>query len=105
MKKEIQLIKLYVAVCQIYNTITARDCQRQSNNFCPKFSDEECITIYLWGIANQKFEVKASYDFIKDYWEGWFPDLPAYLPAGRQARISIAESVICAIYSGKCRHI
>jgi hypothetical protein len=32
----------------------------------------------LWGIANQKFEVKASYDFIKDYWEGWFPDLPSY---------------------------
>jgi hypothetical protein len=78
MKKEIQLIKLYCAVCHIYNTITARDCQRLSNNFCPKFSDEECITIYLWGIANQKFEVKASYDFIKEYWEGWFPDLPSY---------------------------
>jgi hypothetical protein len=76
--KEIQLIKLYCAVCQIYSSITAKDCQRLSNNFCPKFSDEECITIYLWGIANQKFEAKASYDFIKDYWPGWFPDLPTY---------------------------
>ena len=62
----------------MYCTITARDCQRLSNNFCPKFSDEECITIYLWGIANQKYEVKACYDFIKDYWDGWFPDLPSY---------------------------
>jgi len=76
--KEIQIIKLYCAVCQIYCSITARDCQRLSNNFCPKFSDEECITISLWGIANQKFEVKAVYDFIKEYWEGWFPDLPSY---------------------------
>ena len=76
--KEIQIIKLYCAVCQMYCSITARDCQRQSNNFRPKFSDEECITISLWGIANQKFEVKAVYDFIKDYWEGWFPDLPSY---------------------------
>ena len=76
--KELQLIKLYCAVCQMYCTIMARDCQRLSNNFCPKFSDDECITIYLWGIANQKFEVKACYDFIKDYWDGWFPDLPSY---------------------------
>ena len=78
MCKKIQLIQLYCAVCCIYNSITARNCQRLSNNFCPKFSDEECITIYLWGIANQKYEVKACYDFIKDYWEGWFPDLPTY---------------------------
>ena len=32
----------------------------------------------LWGIAERKFEVKACYDFIKDYWSEWFPDLPAY---------------------------
>ena len=73
-----QLIKLYCAVCQMYSSITARDCQRLSNNICPKFSDEECITIYLWGIAEGKFEVRACYDFIKDYWEGWFPALPSY---------------------------
>ena len=62
----------------MYYSIAVRDCQRLSNNFCPKFSDEECITIYLWGIANQKFEVKACYDFINEYWEGWFPELPKY---------------------------
>ena len=76
--KEIQLIKIYCAVCQIYCSITAKDCQRLSNNFCPKFSDEECITIYLWGIANQKFDVSGVYQFIKEYWSEWFPDLPAY---------------------------
>ena len=78
MSKEIRLIKIYVAVCQIYYSITARDCQRLSNNFRPKFTDEECITIALWGIANRKFEVKACYDFIKEYWGEWFPELPSY---------------------------
>ena len=62
----------------MYCSITAKNCQRMSNNFCPQFSDEECITIYLWGIANQKYEVSAAYQFIKDYWSEWFPKLPAY---------------------------
>jgi len=78
MKKEIQLIKIYCAVCQIYDSITARESQRLSNNFRPKFTDEEAITIYLWGIANEKFEVKAAYNFIVEYWSEWFPDLPTY---------------------------
>jgi hypothetical protein len=52
--------------------------QRQSNNFRPKFTDEECITTYIWGLNNQKFDVRACYDFIKDYYGEWFPDLPSY---------------------------
>ena len=36
------------------------------------------MTIYIWGIYNQKFDVKASYDFIRDYYGEWFPDLPSY---------------------------
>jgi hypothetical protein len=52
--------------------------QRQSNNFCPKFTDEECIATYIWGLHNQKFEVKACYEYIKDYYGDWFPNLPSY---------------------------
>jgi len=52
--------------------------QRLSNNFCPKFTDTECLTIYLFGIAEGKFEIKAIYNFIKDYWHDWFPRLPSY---------------------------
>jgi len=78
MTKEIKLIKLYCTICHYYNTTIAAEIQRLSNNFCPKFSDEEAITIYLWGIANQKYEMKAMYEFINDYYEGWFPELPCY---------------------------
>ena len=36
------------------------------------------MATYLWGIQNQKYEVKACYEFIKEYYGEWFPDLPSY---------------------------
>jgi len=78
MMKDYQLIGLYCNICQYYDSSLAVESQRQSNNFCPKFTDEECITIYLWGIKNQKYDVKAVYNFIKDFYPGWFPALPSY---------------------------
>lgn len=76
--REHQFIELYCAVCHHYNNTLVYEAQRQSNNFCPTFTDEECITIYIWGITNQKFTVKGCYDFINDFYDGWFPDLPSY---------------------------
>jgi len=78
MTKQNQLIELYCAVCYHYDSTLAGEVQRFSNNFRPKFTDEECLTIYLFGIAEGKFEVKAVYNFIKDYWHEWFPKLPSY---------------------------
>ena len=78
MSKEIQLITLYCAVCHHYNSALVTQAQRSSNNFCPKFTDEECIATYIWGIRNQKYEVKACYKFIKEYYGDWFPSLPSY---------------------------
>jgi hypothetical protein len=76
--REIQLIELYCVVCYHYDTSLAAYAQRNSNNFCPKFTDEECITILIWGIANQKFDVKRCHEFIVDYYSDWFPELPKY---------------------------
>ena len=71
--REIRFIELYCAVCYHYDNTLAIYAQRNSNNFCPKFSDEECIAILIWGIANQKFDVKRCYEFIVDYYGEWFP--------------------------------
>ena len=76
--KELKLIQLYCTVCHHYNNTLAAETQRQSNNSRPEFTDEECITAYLFGIEEGKFEVKAIYRFIKEYWGEWFPALPAY---------------------------
>ena len=73
-----KIIELYCAVCDHYDNTLVVHAQRQSNNFCPKFTDAECITTSIWGIFNQKFEVKACYKFIRDYYGEWFPDLPSY---------------------------
>ena len=76
--KSIQLIQIYSTFCQYYNNILVAEVQRFSNNFRPKFTDEECITMYLFGIREGKFTVKAIYDFTKDYWSDWFPNLVSY---------------------------
>jgi len=78
MKKEIKIIKLYCQICQYYDNILVAEMQRLSNNFSPKFSDEECITVHLWGIANEKYDTKAVHEFIVEYWSEWFPELPGY---------------------------
>lgn len=78
MTNKYQLIELYCAVCRYYDTILAAEAQRFSNNFCPKFTDVECMTTYIWGIIQQKFDVKSVYTYIKNYYGDWFPDLPSY---------------------------
>ena len=72
-----KLITLYCAVCEHHSTIEAIT-QRQSNNFCPQFSDEECITVYLWGISQRRFEQKTIYNYTKNHLLEWFPKLPSY---------------------------
>jgi hypothetical protein len=72
--------------------------QRLSNNFRPKFSDEECMTIYLFGIAEGKFELKAIYRFIKDYWAEWFPALPSYQKFCKRVNmLAGAFQTLCAL--------
>ena len=71
------LIKLYCAVCDNSSTIEAV-MQRQSNNFRPQFTDEECITVYLWGISQRRFEQKTIYEYTKNHLLEWFPKLPSY---------------------------
>ena len=71
------LIKLYCAVCDNSSIIEA-EMQRQSNNFRPQFSDEECITVYLWGISQRRFEQKTIYEYTRNHLLEWFPKLPSY---------------------------
>jgi len=72
--------------------------QRLSNNFRPEFTDEECITITIFGIAEGKFEFKAIYQFIKDYWAGWFPKLPSYQKFNKRINmLAPAFRTLCAL--------
>ena len=84
MNNDIQMIQLYCTICEIRDSRLAHLTQRLSNNFRPEFTDEECITIYLWGIMQRKNELRPIYTSIKEEWPGWFPKLPSYQAFNRR---------------------
>jgi len=73
-----QLITLYCTVCQHYSSRVEHLVQRFSNNCRPQFTDEELITIYLWGNIQRQFEMKQIYTYTKMHLLEWFPKLPSY---------------------------
>jgi hypothetical protein len=46
---ETKLIELYLLICRLYDTQPILKQQRLSNNHRPPFSDEELLTIYIFG--------------------------------------------------------
>jgi len=102
MDRDSQLIKLYYTICLLYNNRLVLDLQRLSNNFRPKFTDEECMTIILWGVINRKFTVKDAWGFIKDFYADWFPDLPKYKAFNKRfCYLSDGFRVLCDILLNK----
>ena len=97
---ETNLIRLYCAVCDDSSTIDAI-MQRQRNNFCPQFSDEECITVYLWGISQRRFEQKTIYEYTRNHLLDWFPKLPSYQAfSDRLNRLAPAFQSLAEIWLG-----
>ena len=92
---EIQLIQLYVLVCHIYDTRSKTCFQRLSNNSEPDFTDQELVTIYLFGHLQGLFEKKAIHRLIDRYWRHYFPQLPAYQTFS--ARLNLLEQTFQTI--------
>ena len=75
---EEKLIELYCTICQCNDSRFIEGKQRLSNNNCPQFSDEELITVYLWGKAQQLSTRRAIHNYTKNHLLEWFPALPSY---------------------------
>lgn len=90
-----KLIQLYDYVCQCYDTKLCLHCQRMSNNKQVDFTDQELITVYLFGLLQQHVEVKGIYEYILAHWLSWFPDLPSYQAFNR--RINLLTAVFPAL--------
>jgi IS5 family transposase len=75
---ETKLIELYLLICHLYDTQPVLKQQRLSNNHKPLFSDEELLTIYLFGHMQGLTAQRRIYDYIRHHWREWFPALPAY---------------------------
>lgn len=91
---EHKLIELYCLICRLYDSQRCLKYQRLSN-FKPRFTDQELITIYLFGHLNGLYQKKAIYRFTQNYWAKWFPALPSYQAFNR--RLNLLEPAFHAI--------
>lgn len=80
MAKELQMIAIYLYICDIYDAELKHACQRFSNNSEPEFTDQEIMTVFLFVMhAEKRFSIKQIYDFADNYLRSWFPKLPSYV--------------------------
>jgi hypothetical protein len=75
---QLQLIKRYYYICHCYDTQSSLHYQRMNNNYSPLFTDQEVITMYVFGIRQRRFPLKDSYAYIVKHGLDWFPPLPSY---------------------------
>ena len=76
-----KLIALYFWVSECFEAGAVAHAQRHCKNVSTlklDFTDEEAITIYLFGILRKYKEVKDIYTYTNDHLIDWFPNLPSY---------------------------
>lgn len=73
-----QLITVYLTTCDFFSQLSPKTFLKISPNSNPLFTDEETITIYIFGILNDLKNVKSIFKFTKKFLNEWFPHLPSY---------------------------
>lgn len=69
---------MFLFISQVFKDKLQFYCKRMSNNSSPKFTDEEVIVIFIWGIIQNRTKIKDIYNYTSDHLREWFPDLPSY---------------------------
>lgn len=72
------LIKLYFYISEDKDVQIYLRGMRMSNNQTVEFTDEEVMTVYIFGITQKFSKVKDIYNYTKRYLSDWFPSLPSY---------------------------
>lgn len=73
-----QLIYVYLNVCEYFSQLKKEKFLRASPNFQPIFTDEEVITIYVFGIMQHLTCVKQIHFYFTSHLVEWFPNMPKY---------------------------
>nr|WP_251923589.1 hypothetical protein [Salinibacter ruber] len=84
MEAQYTLVRIYLFVCRHYRGRLAATVQRQSNNSEPDFTDEEVLTVYLFGLAKKRETISEIHEQVEDHFSEWFPDLPSYQSYNRR---------------------
>ena len=61
------LIRVYLFVCGRWSSGLCAVAQRQSNNSNPDFTDEEVLTIYLFGLIRKRETIKDIHEYAEDH--------------------------------------
>lgn len=75
------LIRLYFHVCEAFEAGVIMHTQRYSNNSKSSelaFTDQEAITVYLFGLLQRQRTIKGIHCYTQDHLLSWFPCLPSY---------------------------
>lgn len=73
-----QLITIYLYICKEYEADLWVCVQRFSSHVNCQISDEEVITLYLFGIMDGHRTIKQIYTYADRHLRDWFPGLPSY---------------------------
>jgi len=73
-----KLIKLYFYICEDKGIQKYLSGFRLSNNQTVEFTDEEVMTVYIFGIIQKHSKVKQIYNYTKAHLSDWFPLLASY---------------------------
>ncbi len=72
------LVSLYLDLCKAYEQRLQHYIWRDSHHCDLCFSDEEVLTIYIWGIMQRRSEIKEIHEYAHRHLRDWFPHLPTY---------------------------
>lgn len=92
---QIQLITLYEMVCKYYQEELWVYCQRFSPHCDLAFTDEEVITLFLFGIISKHGQIQTIYNEADRHLRDWFPRLPSY--AGFVQRVNRVSDVFAPL--------
>ena len=81
MNWQIQLITIYLMVCKHYESHLWIYCQRMSNHTDLSFSDEEAITLYLFGVLDKIERSNKFTRMLIAIFGSGFPGFPVTLPS------------------------
>ena len=75
---QFRLIFVFLFIDETFKKNLQFYAQRMSNNSSPDFTDEEVITIFLWGIMQHRTTIKDIYNYTNNHLLEWFHYLPSY---------------------------
>ena len=72
-----QLVSIYLIVSKVWEQGVYHHLERRGNHRS-RLTDEEVLTIFLFGVISGHRTVKAIYWYTRKHLPGWFPNLRSY---------------------------